>query len=260
MRNLQQLSVISSPESISMTHCHVAQVMYYFLGRVIVLQPDPEVSFVRSEPGHLMLPPGPGLYTMGEPSLLAAAASAAASQLPAPQAAAVGPSTPLGANNISPKPAAVGRRGGAVMPAAAPAAVAAAKPAGLKGSAAAEPAALGPPAPTLLDAVMELLDHPHPLETLREPASYGDEGAISRYHNPDNYTKALGTVVRVRQRPWRGLLERGDRAAAELGQAQAGAASAAAAPAWLLPWRAGPVKVWPQQGRASGMQMGDGAP
>ena len=174
-----------------------------------------------------------------------------------------GPSTPLGANNISPKPAGVGRRGGAAAASAAPAAGApAAKPAGLKSAGAAEPAALGPPAPTLLDAVMELLDHPHPLETLREPASYGDEGAISRYHNPDNYTKALGTVVRARQRPWRGLLERGDRAAAELAQAplaQAGAASAAAAPAWLLPWRAGPVKVWPQQVRASRMQLGDGA-
>lgn len=247
-----------------MTWCHAVQVMYYFLGRVIVLQPDPEVSFARGEPGHIMLPPGPGLYTMAEPSLLAAAASAAASQLPAPQAAAAGPSTPLGANNISPKPAGVGRRGGAAAPSAAPAAGApAAKPAGLKSSGAAEPAALGPPAPTLLDAVMELLDHPHPLETLREPASYGDEGAISRYHNPDNYTKALGTVVRERQRPWRGLLERGDRAAAQLAQAplaQAGAASAAAAPAWLLPWRAGPVKVWPQQVRESLMQLGDGAP
>ena len=235
------------------------QVMYYFLGRMIVLQPDPEASFARGEPGHIMLPPGPGLYTMAEPSLLAAAASAAASQVPAsPAAAATGLSTPLGANNISPKPAAVGRRSGAAPPTGA----AAAKPAGLKSARAAEPAALGPPAPTLLDAVMELLDQPHPLETLREPASYGDEGAISRYHNPDNYTKALGTVVRVRQRPWRGLLERGDRAAAELAQAplaQAGAASAAAAPAWLLPWRAGPVKVWPQQARASRLQLGDGA-
>ncbi|KAK9831400.1 hypothetical protein WJX81_001243 [Elliptochloris bilobata] len=166
------------------------KVMYYFLGRVIVLQPDPEVSFVRGEPGHVMLPLGPGLYTLAEPSLLAAAASAAAGQLPAPPAVPMGAFTPMGANNISPKPAAVGRRDGAAAPSAASAA---ANPAGAD-SPVAVPAALGPPAPSLLDAVMELLDYPHPLETLREPASYGDEGTISRYHNPDNYTKALGTV------------------------------------------------------------------
>ncbi len=95
--------------------------MYYFLGRVIALQPDPDAPFVRGEPGHAMLPPGPGAYTLAEPSLLAAAASAAAGGLAAPPAAppAQGPATPLGANNISPKPAAVGRRG-APAPAPAP--------------------------------------------------------------------------------------------------------------------------------------------
>ena len=29
---------------------------------------------------------------------------------------------------------------------------------------------------------------------------------VSRYHNPDNYTKALGGVLRSRERPWRPAL------------------------------------------------------
>lgn len=234
--------------------------MYYFLGRVIALQPDPEVSFVRGEPGHVMLPPGPGLYTLAEPSLLAAAASAAAGHLSAPSPASAGPSTSLGANNISPKPAAVGRRVGAGAPAGAASA-------GAPVVAENSRPALGPPAPSLLDAVMELLDYPHPLETLRETASYGDEGTISRYHNPDNYTKALGTVLRARQRPWRALLERGertggtDRDMGEVTLVSNSAQPAVAAPAWLLPWRAGPVKVWPRQGgrSAQAQQLGHGA-
>jgi hypothetical protein len=63
---------------------------------------------------------------------------------------------------------------------------------------------LGPPAPTLFDAVMELLDNPHPLDQLSEVGAYGPDGAISRYHNPANYTRALGGVLRVRARSWEG--------------------------------------------------------
>jgi len=195
--------------------------MYYFLGRVIALQPDPDAPFVRGEPGHAMLPPGPGAYTLAEPSLLAAAASAAAGGLAAPAAPPQqGPATPLGANNISPKPAAVGRRG-----------------------APAPPAAPGAPAPSLLDAVMELLDHPHPLDTLRETGSYGDDGAISRYHNPENYTRALGTVLRARRRPWRALLEAGAGDGGAGGAAAARPGAPAAAPPGLLARRAGPARA-----------------
>lgn len=57
---------------------------------------------------------------------------------------------------------------------------------------------LGTPAPTLTDAIMELLDLPHPLDTLADTASYGDGGTISRYHNPDNYTKAIAGIIRAR--------------------------------------------------------------
>lgn len=41
-------------------------------------------------------------------------------------------------------------------------------------------------------ALSALMDNPHPFDILGDPAAYGPEGAISRYHNPDNYTASLG--------------------------------------------------------------------
>ncbi|BDA46183.1 probable phospholipase A1 PLIP3, chloroplastic [Coccomyxa sp. Obi] len=193
---------------------HGRQVMYYFLGKMLVLQPDQDHTFVKGEPDHPMLPMGPGLYTLREPSLLSTVASGARAKATklgsegAAQAAKVAKSaaslarmgrrgaTHLG--NIAPKPASVGKAklGGLVA---------------LAGKAErkiAESQApqLGPPAPTLFDAVMELLDCPHPLDTLSEVTAYGPDGAISRFHNPDNYTRALGGVLRSRARSWRPLL------------------------------------------------------
>jgi len=53
------------------------QVMYYFLGKMLVMQPDREHTFVKGEADHPMLPAGPGLYTLREPSLLSSVASGA---------------------------------------------------------------------------------------------------------------------------------------------------------------------------------------
>ena len=36
--------------------------------------------------------------------------------------------------------------------------------------------------------------------------AYGPDGGISRFHNPDNYTRALGGVLRSRCAPWKPLL------------------------------------------------------
>ncbi len=60
-----------------------------------------------------------------------------------------------------------------------------------------------PKATSCSDALAALMDFPHPLEILGEPNSYGPDGAISRYHNPDNYTRALGGIVNARTRDWR---------------------------------------------------------
>ena len=90
------------------------QVMYYFLGKMFVLQPDEEHSFVR-EPYHPMLPHGPGLYTLQEPSMLASGAAivrkAAAAQI-AGHAAELARLARKGTTHlgiISPKPASVGK-------------------------------------------------------------------------------------------------------------------------------------------------------
>jgi hypothetical protein len=48
------------------------------------------------------------------------------------------------------------------------------------------------------EAYWELMNSPHPLDILGDPGAYGDGGSISRYHNPDNYTRALGGVLRAR--------------------------------------------------------------
>ncbi len=50
-------------------------------------------------------------------------------------------------------------------------------------------AKLGKPSPTLRDAVMDLMNYPHPLTTLGDVSAYGNDGAISRYHDPDHYTQ-----------------------------------------------------------------------
>lgn len=50
-------------------------------------------------------------------------------------------------------------------------------------------------------ALSALMDAPHPLDILGDPSAYGPEGAISRFHNPDNYTAALGGVLRAQVAP-----------------------------------------------------------
>lgn len=68
-----------------------------------------------------------------------------------------------------------------------------------------EVAESGSPEPLLRDpgslreAFLAFMDTPHPLEILAGPA-YGDDGSISRYHNPDHYKKGLGTVYAGRRK------------------------------------------------------------
>ena len=46
--------------------------MFHAVGQVLVLQPDEHLTFVGGEGYHPMLPPGPGLYLLRQPSLLQA--------------------------------------------------------------------------------------------------------------------------------------------------------------------------------------------
>eukprot|EP00879_Flechtneria_rotunda_P005133 GHRR01005415.1.p1 GENE.GHRR01005415.1~~GHRR01005415.1.p1 ORF type:complete len:719 (+),score=230.97 GHRR01005415.1:657-2813(+) len=58
---------------------------------------------------------------------------------------------------------------------------------------------LGRPASSKEEVLAAIMDCPHPLETLSDPGAYGPNGSISRYHNPDNYCKALGRVLADRR-------------------------------------------------------------
>lgn len=168
------------------------QVMYSFVGKVMVLQPDEGAYFVKAErePYHPMLPSHTGLWTLREPSLLTSAAASAktgarsaASQLSAKVTAKV-TSSPA---PLVKKPAYVPR--------------------------------------DVKEAAFELMDTPHPLDILADSGAYGDDGCISRYHNPDNYTKALAGVVRARVSPWKSLLSGASEASRTL----------PSSPRWYLP-------------------------
>ncbi len=49
---------------------------------------------------------------------------------------------------------------------------------------------------SLTAAVNALMDTPHPLDILGDTESYGHDGGISRYHNPDHYTRAIAKVLK----------------------------------------------------------------
>ncbi|KAJ9524628.1 hypothetical protein QJQ45_024233 [Haematococcus lacustris] len=84
------------------------------------------------------------------------------------------------------------------------------------------------------EVMWSLMDNPHPLDTLADPGAYLERGSISRFHNPDNYTAALGRIIyHQRQAEGKvpswvlsaysrglGLLAAEEAAEAELGQGQ----------------------------------------
>ncbi len=221
--------------------------MFDFVGKVMVLQPEADASFVaRSERPHPMLPPQPGLFVLREPTamstvaggagccraccylckqgshwwrqpggvqqvavcLLASSAAVtdclvphaalclvaatlqqdagfvrdavnqAISNLPAAvAAAAAGPD-----GIVTPPPAAAAAV--ALAPASAPKAASKAGGGGSKGAGKAPKAR--PPVRSAREAALELMNVPHPLDILADAGAYGTDGAISRYHNPDN--------------------------------------------------------------------------
>eukprot|EP00878_Enallax_costatus_P023268 GHUV01024738.1.p1 GENE.GHUV01024738.1~~GHUV01024738.1.p1 ORF type:complete len:246 (+),score=46.02 GHUV01024738.1:984-1721(+) len=59
--------------------------------------------------------------------------------------------------------------------------------------------ALGRPARHIEEVLAAIMDGPHPLDSLGDPGAYGPAGSISRYHNPDNYTLALGRLLAERR-------------------------------------------------------------
>ncbi len=159
-----------------------------------ILQPDTWHSFVAADPDHPMLPPGPGLYSLAEPEPVATATATALST-PTPQPSSSSSSLPAD----SPRASATASTASTDSPAprsSAPTALAAPQPSSLPAATAV--ATTSPRrrvARDVVEAVDELMDTPHPLETLADAGAYLASGSISRYHNPEHYTKALGRVI-----------------------------------------------------------------
>lgn len=147
------------------------RVMFNFVGKMIIVQPVADAKFVGSDGYHAMLPPRPGAYVVREPGALAGVA------------AQVQRDARVVADAITNLPA---------------------------GAAAslAVPASAQPKVASADEAVWQLMNTPHPLDILADPGAYGESGSISRYHNPDNYTRAIGGVLRSRGGAWRNIVNR----------------------------------------------------
>ena len=61
--------------------------------------------------------------------------------------------------------------------------------------------AIGTEVESKRDAFLALMDNPHPLDILADARAYGFQGAISRYHDPLNYSKGLRSVIKHQAKP-----------------------------------------------------------
>ena len=204
--------------------------MYFFVGKMMVLQPDRDHDFIgQHEQYHDMLPAHPGLWFLRQPN----EAITAHKQAPSLAAIAHGEfadaghaaveskslstqsevskgalnSTLLSQGDSSSKgfdssrhlkslPALEGGKSKK-------ASVALTKPEQATSDMTVAAPPKGKPAASLREAVMDLMNYPHPLDTLGDPGAYGPDGAISRYHNPDHYCQAIGGVLRAKTKPLR---------------------------------------------------------
>ncbi len=161
---------------LSVPCCSRAQVMYYIIGKIIVLQPDAELTFVGGEGYHPMLPAGPGLFTLREPTpppapSIPPAASASTSVAPSP----AGLTTTSTATAVEAGGKAVAAD---TQIAAAPKVANNALSFGSWRGRARVVEKFGPPPKSVKEAVFALMNFPHPLDILAEASSYGPHGGV----------------------------------------------------------------------------------
>ncbi|GAX75416.1 hypothetical protein CEUSTIGMA_g2860.t1 [Chlamydomonas eustigma] len=185
--------------------------LYSYMGRMIILQPDRSwLNFVNQEPDHPMLPPGPGLYYVADPAEMnlppskatgrlnisaSSELSTACLSIEQQQSANHSQESSTGPNKDSNAlpPAQLSQSHNSLSPSPTPSSSSSSSaPRGRVGS-----TAHGRVPGSVFEAVMEIMDCPHPLEILADPSAYLDRGSISRYHNPDNYTMALGRIIHL---------------------------------------------------------------
>ncbi|KXZ51423.1 hypothetical protein GPECTOR_12g385 [Gonium pectorale] len=142
--------------------------LYNFVGRVAVVRPTPDLPFVNgpSDASHPMLPNHPALYRVGlhDEHALPLMDHAAASL------ASWDELLMEGLQAMSAIAGACRRFNAAAQ------AKRAAKLASMQRT------------------VLDFMNQPHPLTTLGDYQAYGPNGCISRFHNPDNYTRALNAL------------------------------------------------------------------
>lgn len=253
-------------------YCDERSIMYHFVGRMLVLQPDDSLRWVTErERHHPLLPPRAGLYELIEPDVLSRTRAAALASIDAldsllePARPASAPtagasllpsawlhrrSAPPAFGGDSDSDAACAAVEGYPSPCSHPHAAGATlgRQAYFQSLSARRPdpqqsaasaltldleATLGPELEGLLSlggpgaapasplssldlddsspraagqtslhqAELAMLDTPHPLAVLSDPGAYGDAGSISRFHHPDHYTQALGSVVKANLAP-----------------------------------------------------------
>eukprot|EP00798_Chlamydomonas_sp_ICE-L_P013973 gene13973-19916_t len=205
--------------------------LYYFLGRMIVMQAHSDLTFVRGDKPHPMLPPGPGVYKLAPPSPKASPPTTSTSPSTTPTSPPTTSTSPPTASTsrpcLSPTPSQRRPLGSGASDETRPTSGLVESTSGLTiYSLEAGTASLGPiedshlplpqgkemhdpqsPTPrapyvpaSITEAVFALMDSPHPLKVLADPASYGPDGSVSRYHNPTSYTQALKRAVQHKRK------------------------------------------------------------
>jgi hypothetical protein len=202
------------------------RMLFNFVGTIMILQPAADATFVSGEGFHPMLPDRAGLFVLREPS---AHDIGGTTLRPLPeQPSAIAP-VMKGVTNL-PANAAVNMDVAGGEPAAPTAPrlrhsdnnnnnnSSSSNNNSSSNGAKIEEANYGggDGSRTIHEALWHLMNNPHPLDTLADPGAYGDAGSISRYHNPDNYTKAIGTALRARGAAWRAIYRRAHRAGVQL--------------------------------------------
>eukprot|EP00798_Chlamydomonas_sp_ICE-L_P007860 gene7860-1069_t len=128
--------------------------LYFYVGKVQIMQADSDLLFTNQDTPHPMLPPEPAMYSVESPN---ADIKYRPPHTPIPGSRSGSGSGSRAGSSNSPK--LVAQSNASFVPLSA------------------------------AEAVSELMDNPHPMEMFNRPSyTYGANGGISRYHNPENYT------------------------------------------------------------------------
>lgn len=166
--------------------------LYSFIGTLLILQPAREHAFIMGDDAdHPLLPPGPGFYYVREPPEGAKAKSSRSkSNGTHRNGSGSNSSSDSSSNGTGTAP------GHSLVPLANQG-TADVSPdtynsdGGVDVGLAVEQGGAKVPASTN-EAVLTIMDNPHPLKMLSDPAAYTEKGQVCRFHHPDHMTQVGG--------------------------------------------------------------------